>query len=193
MNAKVKVYSGGKIKAKMREAFRKFIVALKRKPDIIPLSMLLISFLIYSLNLTAISNTTATVQGKGMGLCEFAIMLCSILSMICLLNAFPKRQKPNYKMIVILMILFVVVIVCDILYFSMISSTIAKLGNKIKEKQLAEYLLSQRTVIANAIFTGITAVTVVLEPYFSKLLKKINTSVDLEESNLSDIDLADEE
>ncbi len=193
MNVKAKSNSGGKIKAKMREAFRKFIVALKRKPDIIPLSMLFISFLIYSLNLTAISNTTATVQGKGMGLCEFAIMLCSILSMVCLLNAFPKRQKPNYKMIVILMILFVVVIVCDILYFSMISSTIAKLGNKIKEKQLAEYLLSQRTVIANAIFTGITAVTVVLEPYFSKLLKKINTSVDLEESNLSDIDLADEE
>ena len=193
MNAKVKVNSGGKFKAKIKEAFRKFIVALKRKPDIIPLFMLLISFLIYSLNLTAISNTTATVQGKGMGLCEFAIMLCSILSMICLLNVFPKRQKPNYKMIVILMILFVVVIVCDILYFSMISSTIAKLGNKIKEKQLAEYLLSQRTVIANAIFTGITAVTVVLEPYFSKLLKKINTSVDLEESNLSDIDLADEE
>ena len=153
----------------------------------------MISFLIYSLNLTAISNTTATVQGKGMGLCEFAIMLASLLSMICLLNAFPKRQKPNYKMIVILMILFVLIIVCDILYFSMISSTIAKLGNKIKEKQLAEYLLSQRTVIANAIFTGITAVTVVLEPYFSKLLKKINTSVDLEESTLSDIDLADEE
>ena len=193
MNAKVKVNSGGKIKAKLREAFRKFIVALKRKPDIIPLFMLLISFLIYSLNLTAISNTTATVQGKGMGLCEFAIMLASLLSMICLLNAFPKRQKPNYKMIVILMILFVLIIVCDILYFSMISSTIAKLGNKIKEKQLAEYLLSQRTVIANAIFTGITAVTVVLEPYFSKLLKKINTSVDLEESTLSDIDLADEE
>lgn len=193
MNVKLKSNTGEKFKAKIREAFRKFIVSLKRKPDIIPFAMLLISFLIYSLNLTTISNTTATVQGKGMGLCEFAIMLCSLLSMICLLNAFPKRQKPNYKMVAILMFLFVVIIVCDILYCSMISSTIAKLGNKIKEKQLAEYMLAQRTVIANAIFSGITAVAVILEPYFAKLLRKLNTSVEIEESNLSNIDLADEE
>ena len=50
------------------DVYRKFVVTLKRNPSIIPLVMLLVTFLLYSLNLTDVSNSTAKIQGKGMGL-----------------------------------------------------------------------------------------------------------------------------
>lgn len=183
----------GKLGSSLKEMRRKLIVTLKKNPNYIPLAMLLISFLVYSLNLTHISNTTATVQGKGMGLCEFASMLFSILSMICVLNAFPKRKKPNYAMVALIIVLFVVIICADIIYFTKIVEIIERLGNKIKPKQMAEYVLTQQTVIAHVVLVAITGVTVVLEPLFAKLLKKINTTVALEETNVGNIELADEE
>ena len=77
----------------VKEFFRKQIVTLKRNPQNIPMAMLLISFVYYSLNLTNMSNTTAKIQGVGMGLCQFCIMLFSLLSIVCMLNAFPKRKE----------------------------------------------------------------------------------------------------
>ncbi len=182
-----------KLRPALKEAGRKFMVTLKKNPNYIPLAMLIASFLVYSLNLTYISNTTATVQGKGMGLCEFASMLFSILSMICILNAFPKRKKPNYAMVALLIVMFAVVIGADIIYCTRIVEIIARLGDKIKPKQMAEYLFTQRIVIAHIVLVAITGVTVVLEPLFAKLLKKVNTSVELEATNVGNIELADEE
>jgi hypothetical protein len=155
--------------------------------------MLIASFLVYSLNLTYISNTTATVQGKGMGLFEFATMLFSILSMICVLNAFPKRQKPNYPMVALIIFLFAIIITSDVIYFTNVAATIEKLGDNIKPATLEEYLRTQNVLIAHIALTVITGVTVVLEPVFAKLLKKINTSVELEETNVGNIELSDEE
>ena len=182
-----------KLGKSFKEFVRKFFVSLKKNPNAIPFVMLIVSFLVYSLNLTYISNTTATVQGKGMGLCEFATMLFSILSMICVLNAFPKRQKPNYPMVALIIALFAVIIVCDSIYFSKIVATIEKLGDTIKPAQLEEYLRTESVIIAHIILTAVTGVTVILEPVFAKLLKKINTSVELEETNVGNIELVDEE
>lgn len=177
----------------MKEMARKFLVTLKKNPSMIPFVMLIISFLVYSLNLTYISNTTATIQGVGTGLCEFASMLFSILSMIAMLNAFPKRQKPNYLMVGLLIGMFAVIIACDAIYAAKITSTIAKLGSSIKPKQYAEYISTYTVVIVHIVFVAITAVTTVLEPLFAKLLKKINTSVEIEETNVGNIELAEEE
>ena len=58
-------------KAKKPEFFRKILVSLKRRPQMIPFLVLIISFLVYSLNLTHISDTTAKIQGVGMGLCQY--------------------------------------------------------------------------------------------------------------------------
>ena len=65
-----------------KEFTRKRIVGLKRKPQTIALIVLVIGFLYYSLNLTQISNTTAKIQGSGMGLCGFVTMLFSMLSLV---------------------------------------------------------------------------------------------------------------
>ena len=172
---------------------RKFLVTLKKNPSMIPFSMLIISFLVFSLNLTPISNTTPTIGGNFTGLSAFVSMLFSILSMICMLNAYPKRQKPNYLMVGLLLAMFVVIIVCDITYGMQIMSTIAKRGSTIKLEQYNEYVLTYGVVIAHAILIAITGVTAVLEPWFAKLLKKINTSIEIETTNVANIELAEEE
>ena len=64
-----------KFLAGIKEFFRKLIVSLKRRPQIIPMIMLGISFVYYSLNLMNVSDTTAKIQGPGMGLCGFVTML----------------------------------------------------------------------------------------------------------------------
>ena len=182
-----------KLRTSLKEMVRKFIVSLKKNPSMIPFSMLIISFLVLSLNLTSISNTTATMQGVGTGLAEFASMLFSILSMICMLNAFPKRQKPNYLMVGLLLGMFAVVIFCDVVYSTKITATIAKLGDNIKRKQYDEYMSTYTTMIAHIILVALTGVATVLEPWFAKLLKKINTSVEIEATNVGNIELVDEE
>ena len=63
------------LKAKLKEVVRRFFVFLKKTPSIIPILALTASFLIYSLNLTSVSNTTAKIYGAHMGLCSFVSML----------------------------------------------------------------------------------------------------------------------
>ena len=63
----------------------------------------------------------------------------------------------------------------------------------IKPKQLQEYLYTYGVIIAHIVLVAITGVITVLEPVFAKLLKKINTSVELEETNIASIDIVDEE
>lgn len=172
---------------------RNFLITLKKNPNMIPFAMLIISFLVYSLNLTYISNTTATIQGQGTGLCEFVSMLFSILSMLAMLNAFPKRKKPNYLMVGLLLGMFLVIIGTDIVYSTKITNTINKLGSSIKAKQLQEYLHTYGVIIAHIVLVAITGVITVLEPVFAKLLKKIKTTVEIEETNIASIDIVDEE
>ena len=107
-----------------REFLRKRIVALKRKPQNIPLLVLGIAFLYYSLNLTSISNTTAKINTAGMGLSGFAAMLFSILSLVAFMNAFPHRKKVNVPMLVIMFVMVGIVIYADVHYAGSISAAI---------------------------------------------------------------------
>lgn len=171
----------GKIKTGFAELKRKAIVTLKRNPHFLPLSTLLIGFLIYSLNLTDISNTTAKLQGQGMGLCSFVTMLFSMLSFLCMLNAFPKRQKPNILMILIMFVLFGCMIYADYSYIGRIIYATTRPDNPIKITQSTSYITTAQTIMAlHMIFTAVTAVFVVLEPLFAKLIRKINTSIEVE-------------
>ena len=100
----------------LKECWRKFLVSLKRRPQMIPLAVLLVAFVFYSLNLMYISDTTARIQGPGMGLSGFATMLFSMLSFMCFLNAFPYRKKPNIPMLVLLFAMLGIVIFSDMYY-----------------------------------------------------------------------------
>lgn len=167
----------------IKEFFRKKIVYLKRNPSIIPMLVLLFSFLLYSFNLTDMSNTTAKIQGAGMGLAQFCIMLFSLLSMVCMLNAFPRRKKPNIPMLVLMFVMFALIIYADIHYRSGVMAALTRAESPIKLDKSTAYIAQAYNMIGtHMILVGVSAALVVLLPVYSKLLKKINTSVNVEDN-----------
>lgn len=178
MSEQKKKTSGG-----FKDFIRKQLVSLKKNPQFIPLVMLLASFVLYSFNLTNMSNTTAKIQGAGMGLCQFCMMLFSLLSMVCMLNAFPKRKKPNYPMIVLMFVMFAVIIYCDVHYTNAIMAALTRAESPIVLDANTIYIANAYNMLGTFIvMIGITAALVVLLPVYSKLLKKINTSVEVEDN-----------
>lgn len=174
-----------------KDFVRKQLVTLKKNPQFIPLVMLLASFILYSFNLTNMSNTTAKIQGAGMGLCQFCMMLFSLLSMVCMLNSFPKRKKPNYPMIVLMFVMFAVIIYCDIHYSNAIVAALNRAESPIVLDVNTIYIANAYNMLSTFItMIGVTAALVVTLPFYSKLLKKINTSVDVEDNgNMAEIEI----
>lgn len=191
-NSKTKLSGFG---AWLKERVRKILVALKKNPQFVPLLALCASFLEYSLNLTEISNTTAKIQGLNMGLAAFVTMLFMMLSFVCMLNAFPKRQKPKTPMIILMMVLYGAVIWADIHYMTKISWALYREENPIPLTESTMYIYdAYNTVLIHVILVGVTIVCVLLEPVFAKLFKKINTSIDVEGSgDIQNIDISDED
>ena len=179
----------------MPEFLRRFFVALKRKPSTIALVALLIAFLYYSLNLTHISDTTAKIQGPGMGLCGFATMLFSMLSLVCFLNAFPRRKKPVYAMMVLMMLMIGIIIFCDIHYSGLIMNALTRAENPIVLDATTIYIAQAYNVLqTHIIIEAIGVALVLLMPLYTKLLRKINTSVTVEDyGKLGEIDISGED
>ena len=179
----------------IKEAIRKFLVSLKKNPQVIPLLAHTVAFLIFSLNLTDISNTTAKVYGKHMGLCAFVVMLFSILAYVCLFSAFPKRQKPNFVMLAIIAALYVAIIIADVHYSGRITAALTRAESPIEITEVTAYIpVAQKVISTHIISVIISAVLIALEPVYAKLLKKINTSVEIEyTANIDSIDISDEE
>lgn len=174
--------------SKFKDFFRKRIVSLKRRPDRIPMIVLVLAFLVFSLNLTHMSDATAKIQGGGMGLAEFTIMLLSMLSIVCLMNAFPRRKKPNIPMIVVMFVMFAVMIFCDIHYRSCIWAAVTRPDNPILLDANTAYISSAYNLLqTHMILIIVTAVLVVTLPVYSKWIRKINTSVEIEDNGSMDV------
>jgi glucan phosphoethanolaminetransferase (alkaline phosphatase superfamily) len=181
----------------MAEFFRKRIVALKRRPSNIPLFFLVVAFLIYSLNTAFVSDTSLKLYGDNMGLAGFVTMLTSILIFVVYLNAFPKRQKPKVALLVLFFVMLAIIIVADIYY----GNTVTKMLSIIDERDPANtfrdsfpYILkSQFLVYLHAGAVAFVGILVAMLPVYSKLLRKIKTSIDVEEnSQITDIDISGE-
>ena len=177
----------------IKESVRKFIVSLKRNPQSIPLVMALFAFIYYSFNLTSMSNSTAKIQGIGMGLSQFCIMLFSLLSLVCLLNAFPRRKKANIPMVVIMFIMFAIIIYCDVHYTNAIMAALTRAESPIVLNETTAYIADAYNMLnTHVVMMGVTAAVVVLLPVYSKLLRKINTSVEVEgNDSMATIELND--
>lgn len=176
-----------------KEHIRKFFVSLKRSPQNIALTSLAAAFAVYSLNLTSIANTTAKINLPNMGQCEFACMLFSILAFVCFLRAFPKRQKPSVLMITLVFVMMAVLIIVDIVYYNRISEAVN--GGRISITVETAYIaIAYNVVTAHAVLVGVSAALLGTLPLYSKLLRKINTSIDVEDNGeLEAIDISGEE
>lgn len=187
--------SNEKKNGRLKEFFRKRMVSLKRQPQIIPMLALVVAFLVYSLNLTSISNTTAKIQGAGMGLCGFVTMLFSILSFVCMLNAFPKRKKANVPMLVLMYLMFAAIIAADFIYRSRVMTAVTRPVDPIKVNSSTMYIMKAlSTVNTHMILVAVVAVLVAFLPLYGKMLRKIKTSIDVEDNGeLGEIDISGEE
>nr|MCR5740876.1 hypothetical protein [Gammaproteobacteria bacterium] len=67
---------------KVKEFFRKLIVSLKVYTQRIPLLFMVITLLVYNLNLTCMSNSVSLINTPGMGFILFVTTLFSMLSVI---------------------------------------------------------------------------------------------------------------
>lgn len=177
-----------------KERIRKLVVSLKRKPHRIGLVAFALTFVYYSLNLTCISNTTSKIQGPGMGLCGFVTMLFSILSLVSYLNSFPHRKKVNVPMLIIMYAMVGATIYCDIKYRSIILDAVTREVNQFQITEATAYISQAYSMLfVHIIFLGISCVLTALSPVFGKLLKKIDTSVEIDSySKMEAIDISKE-
>lgn len=169
----------------IKEFFRKFMVGLKRRPQNIAMVIYVVALLVYTLNLTAVSDSTAYINKSNMGLCQFVAVLFSILGFVCMINVYPRRAKTNYIMLAIFFVMMIIVIVCDIIYRGQLMEGIyvTHSADLVKADWLTKYsylFTVKSMLVAHVILIGVAFLAFALAPLIGKLLSKVNTSVDIE-------------
>lgn len=178
-----------------KERWRKFLVAVKRRPQMIPLVAFVVAFLFYALNMMHVSDTTARIQGPGMGLAGFVTMLFSMLSFLCCMNAFPYRKKTNMPMLILMFVLIGLVIFADVYYMNAIWAAIDPNAASpvVITPDTAYIALSYNNLRIHIILLAAAIVLTLLLPVYSKLLRKIKTSVEVSDNgNMEAIDISGE-
>ena len=110
-----------------------------------------------------------------------------------MLNAFPRRKKANVPMLVVMFVMFAIIIYCDIHYCNGIMAALTRAESPIKLEKATEYIAKAYNMMrTHMILVGVSAGLVVLLPVYSKLLKKINTSVNIEDNGaMGEIEISD--
>ena len=181
--------------SRAHEFFRKRLVALKRKPQMIPLLVLVLAFVYYSFNLSSIANTTALINGPHMGLSEFCTMLFSALCLVCFLNSFPHRKKANIPMVVLTFLMLAALIYCDHYYGSRIIVALTRADSPIVPTGKNAFVaVAQNVINVHKILLIVGAVLLALLPVYASLLKKINTNIDIAgNTGMTAIDISGED
>ena len=181
--------------SRVHEFFRKRLVSLKRKPQTIALVVLAVAFIYYSFNLTQIANTTALINGPHMGLAEFCTMLFSVLGLVSFMNAFPHRKKTNIPMLIITLLMIAILIYSDIYYGGRITAALTREESPISPTGKNAFVASAQTVVhVHTILVIIGAALLVLLPVYSPLIRRINTSISVEDnSGMTSIDISGED
>ena len=179
----------------MPEFIRKRLVSLKRKPQTIPLIVLVFAFVYYSFNLSAIANTTALINGPHMGLSGFCTMLFSALSLVCFLNAFPHRKKTNVPMLVLTCLMLALLIYCDFYYGQRITIALTREESPIViTAKNAFVTVAQQVISVHMILLFVGGALLLLKPVYAALLRKINTNIDIAgNSGMTAIDISGED
>lgn len=179
----------------IKEVIRKFFVSLKRSPQNIALVALVVSFLVYSLNLASIANTTTRINTTNMGQCEFAAVLFSILGLVIFLRCYPKRQKPKVVMIVLLILTLLFVLFTDVVYVMRINQAINDPVDPFVITPSTSFISTAQAVVSlHIILIAVSIALILLMPLYGKLLRKINTSIDVEgNESMGAIDISGED
>lgn len=183
--------------AKIKEWFRKRLVTIKRHPNYIPLLFMIVSMFYFSLKLEVTSNTCSTLNQPGMGISLFAIVLCSFLSVVSFITAFPRRQKPKYASIGVALFMLALSIFCNVMihYLIIYATQIKENPIEITENKLYVYD-AMKVCIVHIVMLSVSIVSIVTLPLYSKLLQKIDTSIELDDvkdvEEIKEIDISEE-
>lgn len=179
--------------AKVKEWFRKLTVKLKRKTQIIPLVVILITSLVYLCTISTYAQVIETNSGiPNLGIAMFVNTLMSILVLPIFLNAFPKRKKPNIVYIVLVFVVLALLIGMDLMYYlntKHFIANVSKIGGLTEEQLLTQYPYIPKAytqLIVHMVFVGVSIVVFAFLPLYKKGINKINTRKNLEENKLSE-------
>ena len=173
-----------------RESRRRFFVALKRKPQNVPLVMITCCFIWYSFNLSLVSFTTTRLQADT-GLMGFVIMLLSILAIVCCMNAYPYRKSTKRPMLILTFVMVGIIMTCDILYLSTIADKLTA-GN-VEASAVPKVIQTRSLLTVHIVMEGITAIQMATLPVYRKWIRKIKTSIEVEENaEMEAIDISGE-
>ncbi len=170
----------------MKEFFRKQLVKLKRRPQTIPLVFIVLSCIVYTFSLTVHSNTViycsvSTNSSRMIPLFLFCTTLASILAIFTYTTAYP-RNKVKIVMLILVYVMFVGQAVMDVLYIVIVKSRVQDFilaGTK----NIPAYIQdSISNVIVHLVMIGLTLISMILMPVYHKLLLKIDTTVENEET-----------
>lgn len=174
------------------EPIRKLIIILKRKPQLIPMLVLGIAFVLYSFGLTKISDTTARINKSGMGLAQFCTMLFSLLSFVCFMNAFPHRKPIKKSMLFLMFGMLVILLVCDWHYIGQINASLAT--NAANNTEQYAFIKEARSMLyAHMAIVVLGGVLTAFEPAIKNGLSGSTTTPEMdEEQQINDIILSDD-
>ena len=112
-----------------------------------------------------------------------------------MLNAFPKRKKPNLPVIILMMVIFAIIITVDVIYCIKVINGVTTDADAIKITEKNYFIVeAQNAMIAHIVTVALTMISVALEPVFAKLLKKVNTSINVEDNGeIAEINISEEE
>lgn len=170
----------------LREFLRKLMVSIKRKPHYIPLLVMTVAYVYYSLNLGTVSWTTLHINLDNMGLAEFVSMLVGLLLLVCFGNAFPHRKKVNILMLCLMLVFVGVAVYCDTFYYSVVVHS---------DKASEDYALKMLSILnVHRILLGAGVLLTALLPVYTPLLRKINTNIRVEDNgSIGAIDISGED
>lgn len=180
----------------LKEWARKQIVTLKRAPHRIPLLIMTLTSVLWLLWLFTFSRSAYALSGVNfLGLIVFIATLLSILVLPLFLNAFPKRKKPNIAFIVLVFVFIAALIALDLVYYNLSYDFIYVKG-MFEESWLAErtYIGQSLTLaIVHIVLLAVSALSLALLPVYTPLIRKINTSKEVESNDIHEaIDVEDE-
>lgn len=173
----------GKFGANFKEWFRKLIVKLKRKTQLIPLVLTLITSFVFLCMIGTFSQFIQKNPGiSSVGVCMFVATLASILVLPLFLNAFPKNKKPVIPFLVGVFVVFALIIAMDVIFLVNMQQFVKK--NDVSA--LAFYDETQLSLIVHIVLVGICVVAFALLPVYKKAINKINTKKVVSSNDFSD-------
>ena len=157
---------------------RKWIVSLKRRPQNIPLVMLVICCFIYTFNLTAHSNATIYVSARVIALYVFIITLATMLTIFSFVNAYARKARKRL-MLAVVYLLIAVQFVLGIAYYQEMYYEVFLRDNPVP--LTIDIADSMNGTVMHLAALALTLLAIVLLPVCRKLFNKIDTTLEDDE------------